>query len=240
MAFSTLYYWSPALGKQVMANVILPEGQGAGPFSVLYLLHGRSDDHSIWARRTRIECYVANLPLIVVMPDGARGFYCDGVNAPAYQTAIAIDLVDFIDATFHTKAERSGRFLSGNSMGGYGAVKLALQYPDRFASAHGLSSACCFGHNQNLTSPEMSAIYGDAANGGGPNDLYVLTEKAAPGQWPRIRLCCGVDDFLIEDNREFHRHLESLGRVHEYEEFPGAHDWDYWDLHIRDSLKFHA
>ena len=57
---------------------------------------------------------------------------------------------------------------------------------------------------------------------------------------PKLRIDCGADDFLIEHNREFHAHLNKLKVPHEYAEFPGAHTWDYWDLHIREALAFHA
>ena len=84
MACCTLHFHSPALVKACSMNVIVPEsGVGEPPFPVCYLLHGLSDDHTSWARRTSIERYVANLPLIVVMPDGGRGFYTDAVEGPA-------------------------------------------------------------------------------------------------------------------------------------------------------------
>jgi putative tributyrin esterase len=80
MAYCELHYFSKSLGMQTAANVILPEGEHEGPFAVFYLLHGLSDDHTIWMRRTSIERYVQNLPLIVVMPNGGRGFYTDAVQ----------------------------------------------------------------------------------------------------------------------------------------------------------------
>src|ERR1044071_6734116 len=98
-----------------------------GPFATFYLLHGLSDDHTIWLRRTSIERYVSSLPLIVVMPDGERGFYTDAQEGFAFESAITKDLISFIDRTFPTKADRSGRAIGGLSMGGDGAVKLALK-----------------------------------------------------------------------------------------------------------------
>ena len=55
-----------------------------------------------------------------------------------------------------------------------------------------------------------------------------------------MRIDCGASDFLLDQNRKFHAHLESLHIPHEYEEFPGVHEWDYWDAHIREALAFHA
>lgn len=239
MAFSTLHYWSQALGKQVAAHVLIPEGTRVGPLPVLYLLHGYSDDHTMWTRRSNIERYLSGLPLMVVMPDGGQGFYCDAIQGFAYQTAIAVDLVKTIDSIYQTRAERSGRCIGGLSMGGYGAVKLALQYPDLFISAHSHSGAMAFGHNFWRDQPAMQRILGDKVSGGGPNDLYKLAAEADPAQWPALSIDCGKKDFLIEDNRSFHRHLKKLKRPHEYREYPGEHTWDYWDLHIQQALQFH-
>jgi putative tributyrin esterase len=125
MAFSDLHYNSPALGKQMTAWAILPDVPG--PWPVLYLLHGRGDDHTIWCRRTSLERYAEKWPsLMIVMPDSGRSFSCDAVNGPAYESAFLNDLVPFIDRTFRTRADRSGRAVGGLSMGGYGAMTLAF------------------------------------------------------------------------------------------------------------------
>jgi len=105
MAFCELRYFSPALGRQTAANVILPEGDHRPPYAVLYLLHGLSDDYTIWHRRTSIERYVAEYPLMVVMPDGGRGFYCDAKVGDAWETAILTDLIGFVDRTFPTRSD---------------------------------------------------------------------------------------------------------------------------------------
>ena len=87
-----------SLGKMTSATVILPEGH-PGPFPVLYLLHGMTDDHTTWVRRTSLERYVDGLPLIVVMPNGERGFYIDAKSRPksAYDTYITRELIGFVE-----------------------------------------------------------------------------------------------------------------------------------------------
>src|SRR5579859_7829669 len=132
MAFCELKFFSKSLNKATAADVLLPECDSSGPFAVMYLLHGLSDDHTIWQRRTSIERYVQDLPLIVVMPDGGRGFYTDAKEGMAWESSIVKDLVQFVDGRFQTKANRAGRCVGGLSMGGYGALKLALKYPDMF------------------------------------------------------------------------------------------------------------
>jgi putative tributyrin esterase len=107
MACATLHFHSPVLAKACSMNVLVPEGRvGTPPFPVCYLLHGLSDDHTSWARQTSIERHVAGLPLIVVMPDGGRGFYCDAVDGPAYERYLLEDVIGFVDHTFHTMPER--------------------------------------------------------------------------------------------------------------------------------------
>src|SRR5579871_2473107 len=113
MAFCELKYFSKALNKAMAADIILPEGPHEGPYATLYLLHGYSDDHTIWQRRTSIERYVQDLPLIVVMPDGGHSFYCDAVEGLPWETAIVRDLIGYVDRMFHTRTERGGRCLAG-------------------------------------------------------------------------------------------------------------------------------
>jgi len=130
------------LQKMVSLTAIIPEGFD-GPFPVYYLLHGLSDDHTAWVRRTSIERYVQNVPMIVIMPNGDRSFYCDAFDRGfnKYESFIVRDLVDFVDTTFRTIPSRKGRAIGGLSMGGYGALKLALKYPDVYCAAVSHSGA---------------------------------------------------------------------------------------------------
>jgi putative tributyrin esterase len=128
MAWCDLHFRGTAVLKHTNMYVILPEGEG--PFPVLYLLHGLSDDYSVWMRRTRIEVYAEKYPLIIVMPDGHRSWY---VNDPrlgglAYEDLIVKDVVGLVDRTFPTVRSREGRAVAGLSMGGYGAIMLGLRH----------------------------------------------------------------------------------------------------------------
>jgi S-formylglutathione hydrolase FrmB len=241
MSFATVQWFSKALGKQVQTNVILPD-RGQGPFATLYLLHGLSDDYSIWARRTRLEMYVADLPLIVVMPDGYRGFYTNNNEGPDYFTYMTEDLPQFIERAFHAKPARSARCVGGLSMGGYGALRLALGRPDLYASAHSHSGALMHGSGfrSSMPNPEFDRVFGkDPA--GTDHDLLALAKRALRKKMlPKLRIDCGNKDFLLQANREAHAQLTRLKVPHEYEEFPGGHSWDYWDLHVREAISFHA
>ena len=247
MAFCELKYFSPALQKHTAANILLPQGKFKPPYSVFYLLHGLSDDHTRWMRQTSIERYVDNLPLIVVMPDGERNWYCDAIEGPAFETALIHDLVGYVDQVFPTKAVRSGRCIGGLSMGGYGSMKLALKFPEMFCSATSHSGAIGFATRQFNPKPdnkfdmEMARIMGVNPIGGA-NDCYALAEKVAKleeGKRPALRIDCGTEDFLLEDNRKFKAHLEKIGYKHEYQEFTGTHEWKYWDTHVQEAIQFH-
>jgi S-formylglutathione hydrolase FrmB len=243
MAFTHVFWSSKVLGKQVGMNVILPDC-GTPPFPVFYLLHGLSDDYTIWHRRTRIEWYVRDLPLIVVMPDGFRGFYTNNEEGPQYATYMAEELPAFVERQFAALPERAGRCVGGLSMGGYGALRLALGYPERYVSASSHSGALAFGHDpvneSDFRAVEFRRITGPQP-AGSRHDLYALAREAkARGTVPALRIDCGTEDHLLPGNRLFVEHLRALAVAHHYAEFAGGHSWDYWDLHVQEALAFHA
>ena len=88
-------------------------------------------------------------------------------------------------------------------------------------------------------SPEFERIFGKNPNGG-PEDPFTIVERIDHGRLPAIRIDCGTADFLIDQNRKYHKYLESLHIPHEYQEFPGSHDWAYWDLHVQEAIAFHV
>jgi S-formylglutathione hydrolase FrmB len=130
-------------------------------------------------------------------------------------------------------------------MGGYGALKLALKHPDMFVSAVSHSGALARARgpfpvkSEDPFQAEMRRIFGEHPEGG-PDDPFALAERLEPARRPALRIDCGTDDRLLEDNRAFHAHLEKLGYPHEYLEAPGAHEWGYWDLHVQEAIAFHA
>jgi putative tributyrin esterase len=254
MAWLHLHWRSDVIGKETAAHVLLPR-VGRAPWPVLYLLHGLHGDASSWMRNSRVEWHVRELPLMVVMPDGYRGFYTDNEEGPAFARHIGRELVDFIDGNFRTQAERGRRAIGGLSMGGYGALRIGLGWPERFCSVHSHSGA--LGRSKADFSEEAEAsglhadrpafmvkelrrVFGRKPVGTG-HDVLVLARKAqAAKKLPHLLLDCGREDYLLEDNREFHRELKAAGIPHEYHEHAGAHDWDYWERLLPDALKFHC
>ncbi len=235
MSLCTLEFRSQSIGKETAMRVILPKS-GKGPFPVLYLLHGLSDDSSVWQRATRIEWRAGDLPLIVVMPDGARSFYINSAAGGAYEDFIVKDVVGIVDRTFPTIRQRTGRAISGLSMGGYGAMMLGLKHPEKFSVISAHSSA--FGPSKlKIEDPDIQAYWGELSKRE-YNCKHLASAVKTGRRKMHIRFDCGKQDFLIGTNRHLHRHMERIGLEHEYDEFPGEHNWDYWEEHIPDTLRF--
>lgn len=254
MAWGTIHWRSEILGKNTTMQVLLPQ-VGKPPFPTLYLLHGLSDDSTTWMRNTRIECYVQSLPLVVIMPDGYRGFYTDHEQGPAYGRHLGEEMMALVERYFPLDPRRESRAISGLSMGGYGALRIGLKYADRFCSVHSHSGAVLYGGSESEPDyrgflgkrgwpeeriREMVHIFGEKPQGTNHDIMHLAQQAHRRGQLPALSLDCGVDDFLIEENRAFARALEKAGIPHQYQEYPGAHDWGYWDRHIQDALSFHA
>jgi S-formylglutathione hydrolase FrmB len=246
MALFHCNFFSAVLRLSASIDVILPQPQPGvrreGKLPVLWLLHGLSDDHTIWQRRTSLERYVEQMNLAVVMPAVDRSFYTDMAQGNRYWTYISQELPSLARSFFPLSARREDNFVAGLSMGGYGAFKLALSHPTRYAAAASLSGAL---HNfaedaaaseDPAWVAELQRVFGDLTKfTGGPNDVYALATRVAKGKTPAPQLfqCCGTEDFLYEGNLRFKAHAEALGLPLTYEEGPGEHVWSYWDAMIQ-------
>ena len=175
MALMHVNCYSKTLHQHISLDVLLPtefEGDRFPPdykWPTMYLLHGLSDDHTVWQRWSSLELKLSGLPLAVVMPTTLRGFYTDMKYGPAYFTFISQELPELCEQFFHLSPLREDRFAAGLSMGGYGAIKLGLLCPDRFSAVASLSGAldvvgstdCAFDYDTLL--PEYSIIFGERA-----------------------------------------------------------------------------
>src|SRR5262247_490501 len=151
MALMHCHFFSQVLGLMSTMSVILPDplptetratlASQRPRYPTLYLLHGMSDDHTVWQRRTSIERYVAGRNLAVVMPAVHRSFYTDSLTGQRYWTFISEELPALARHFFPLSTRRAETYVAGLSMGGYGAFKLALTYPERYAAAASLSGA---------------------------------------------------------------------------------------------------
>ncbi len=275
MALAHVDFFSEVLGLCCQADVVLPQklqgvGQeGAnreGDAPVLWLLHGASDDHTIWQRRTSIERYVAPLGLAVVMPAVQLSFYTNMKYGGGYFDYITQELPQIMSDFFHFSARREDNFVAGLSMGGYGAFKMALTKPQLYAAAASLSGALDIaamlsrrpkGPRPKQTPPRSAAqkeglppphrpngmklIFGDlrALKGSEHDLLHLLEKNAAEGvDLPKLYVTCGTEDFLYQDALTFRDLARRLGVDLTYHEEPGTHEWGYWDRNIQKVLEW--
>ena len=110
-------------------------------FQTLYLLHGAFGDCTDWVRNTRIECYAQQHRVAVIMSSAVNGFYIDQENGPAYEQVFAEELIEFAEMVFPLSSCREDRFVAGLSMGGYGALRMAMRHPETYGAAVSFSGA---------------------------------------------------------------------------------------------------
>ena len=234
---------STALGRRMAYRVILPPGYADSlrRFPTLYLLHGLTGNYRDWESRTSVFRYSRSHEVIIVMPDGEDSWYTDSQGTPEakFESYVARDLIADVDRTYRTIGTRHGRAIAGLSMGGYGAMKFGLKYPNlfmfagSFSGALGAGNAAFTGGRNEKLAKELVTIYGPpGSQTRADNDLLVLLEKANVAALPYLYLDCGSDDGLLESNRAFVAALQKKKARYEYREAPGAHTWDYWDRQV--------
>lgn len=227
------------IAKALPATVILPDGyvDSNVHFPTLYLLHGWSGNNTEWSSKTNIGSLADEYEMIVVMTDGNYdSWYIDSPvkKDSQYQTYIGTDVVTYIDKEFKTIPKKEARAITGLSMGGYGALNIALNNPSTFGAVGSMSGGVdprYFTQNWG-----MEAVFGDHVKNSDYWDNKAIINNAHRFIFSGIDIIidCGVDDFFLRSNRELHDTLVELKIPHNYTEKPGGHDWDYW----KDSIKF--
>ncbi len=250
MAFISLDFYSEALGMQSEVFVVIPQRGALGEigignkaedtkYKVLYLLHGLSDDQTIWMRRTSIERYAGYYGVCVVMPNGHRSFYTDMKYGGDYYKYITKELPARMSEFFDVSDRREDTFIAGLSMGGYGALKAALREPDRYAAASALSAVTDIAEFCGERSELFTAIFGEGQAVPDEDDLIKLVDahkndKIKPGVFIGI----GRQDGLYDQNVRFKKILEDNGYDLTYRESDGVHCWEFWDEYIQYTLQW--
>lgn len=252
MALIQCQFYSEVLNLSTSMTVILPQqtttqigmenNRGREKLQTLYLLHGLSDDDTIWTRRTSIERYVAPLGLAVVMPQVHHSFYTDMKYGNKYWTFLTEEIPSIARSFFPLSDAREDNFVAGLSMGGYGALKWALNYPEQFCAAASLSGVTDIVKRIKTSSPEdglFPLIFGTEDISGTKNDLFFLIESVSKlKEKPLIYQACGTEDFLYEDNIRFKELCEKVNYKITVNFGPGEHEWGYWDTTIQDVLEW--
>ncbi len=244
---------STAMKKSYKAIVVLPSSYAHSKvaYPVFYLLHGGFGHYRDWLVKTPDPALLQRLSdqynLIIVLPEGeVFSYYIDSPvkNDSQFESYLVNDVITKIDQTYRTNRSKNARVISGLSMGGYGALYLAARHPDLFCAAGSMSGALNPDMNGWKLPPEPTANIKKAFEGIiGPVEsvdysAYSVIDMADVIKKNQLRLIfdCGVDDFLIEPNRELHRRLLFNQTPHDYAERPGTHSWDYW----QNSLPYHV
>ncbi|MEN9323452.1 MAG: Carbohydrate esterase family 1 [Bacteroidota bacterium] len=250
----TLQIESKAMNKIYKAAVVTPKtyAKSKASYPVLYLLHGAYGHFGDWLKNTPNKNLVADLAdqynLIIVMPEGETfSFYLDSpVNAASqFDTFISQEVIQKVDETYRTIASKNGRVITGLSMGGHGALYLSSKHAELFCAAGSMSGVVDMNlmlspDNLERTKNLLTPLFGDEVLLPETYARYAIMGKLdllKANKMPLI-LDCGVDDFLLESNREFHRRLVYSKIPHDYTERPGAHTWEYWSNALPYQLLF--
>jgi S-formylglutathione hydrolase FrmB len=238
---------SAAMHKSFDATVVLPDqytsGKGAERYPVVYLLHGSGGDYTDWTANSHIGKLADRYHVILVMPDGGReSWYIDSPVDPRsrYETYVGTEVVAYIDQHFRTIAAKQARAITGLSMGGFGALHIALDRPDQFGAAGSISGAVDPRGCEN--EPGIEQVFGDPARDAGFWSSEAIVENARSLGDAHIALTidCGVNDSLVQSNRTLHERLVELGVPHDYAERPGGHTWKYWANAVQYQVLFFA
>ncbi len=247
--FLQMNFYSKELSKSVGVNVLIPEKcrNSNESYKTIWLLHGLTDDHSAWMRYSSIERYANENGIAVVMPNVDRSWYTNTAYDAAYFDFASVELPQVCRGLFCGMSQkREDNIVGGLSMGGYGALKLALTCPEQYGACISLSGSLDVtrvGRAYNLN--EWRSIFGFDIQkalelAGSEHDLFALAErnKKEGRVFPKLYLWCGLEDSLIDINRAFDAHLTNLEVPHVLKESEGDHSWKWWDLHIQDAIQY--
>lgn len=251
--------YSSALQRMKTYSVMLPQSYDtARRYPVLYLLHGWGGGYWDWSRKTQLKEYCQNREILVVMPDASNSWYVNSSTNPQsrYEEYIAGELPALIAKRY--AADTSKQAVAGLSMGGYGAVMLALKYPQKYAIAASFSGALTMprglvirerrnkaakGNNGDFALPSLLEAFGaEKSLARDTNSVFTLAKRSAmldsagKARLPYFYLSTGIQDplsYIVSGNREFRDSLYSSRFRYEYHETPGKHSWEYWNEALR-------
>jgi S-formylglutathione hydrolase FrmB len=243
------HLFSKVLQQHTGMMLALPTeaGRVARRFPVLYLLHGGTEDSTVWFREVNVEAIAEGYGLIAVSIDAMSSSYADMAHGGAYFTYLTEEVPRVLAARLPISALRAETWIGGFSMGGHGALKATLRCPDQYGACIAMSGARdMVGLFQKWATmeggPDLRGVT-DALGPidqiyGGENDLLALAERAAPhrDQLPRLYLSCGREDYAAPLSRAYHEHLLALGLSHDYYEAPGPHNYQVAERALRYAL----
>lgn len=216
-------------------------------FPVIYLLHGRTGNYKDWSNLTKIEEYSVTYNFIIVMPDGGtNGWYSDSqITAnDKYESYFIRELIPEIERKYRAAKDRQSRIVAGLSMGGYGAIKFGLKYPEKFIIAGSFSGAFDAVVKTAKYPHLVESVKGVFGDENSPtraaNDIFKMVNEASTEKiktFPFLFVDCGTEDHQTQANRDFVQLLTDKKVTHEYRQMPGEHNWKFWDSEIQEFLQ---
>lgn len=247
MAIFKCNHMSEAMHRHMEFNVILPEGLNKEDIPTLYLLHGLSDDQDAWLTNTIANIYASERGIAIVMPDACTSFYSDTVSFENYFTYISKEVVEYTRKVFRLSEKREKTYVSGNSMGGYGAAKCALNRPDLFGGCITFSGTLDIvslvnaeGWMKEISLRTWGSDCKETVKDSS-SDLFSLVRKLnadANSLKPRIMQICGTEDFLYQENLAFKALMEKTNFEYRYHEGKGGHTWHFWNEWLPTAIDF--
>ncbi len=263
MAVISLKFNSEILGFATTVRILIPTGwakesdyqkfyEEKEKLPVLWLLHGGSDNYADWHDCTTVQLLADDYQIAVVMPDAQNSSYSNMAYGPDWFDYITQELPEYIYRRFPISDERNKNFISGMSMGGFGTLKIALRYPERFLAACPIASAVQlteqYVHHttdeRKWFGKEFEKIFGHFDHPeeliGSEEDCYWLLDQALKENkhLPAFMMAQGTEDFTYEGNKKFYNYATSKGVPIKWVEAPGIHDWKSWNIYIPQVFAF--
>lgn len=241
MSVINLEIYSDVLKKEVSVNILMPNNYNAKS-KILFLLHGQSNNQNAFLYGTKIGVYMSELDYFVIMPDVARSFYTNMANGYDYFTYLTVELPKKLEKIFNFNLNDLDKYVAGFSMGGYGAFKWALNYPNYFKGVASIAGALDLNVkigdkyiDKDFALKENLNLFGESLK---ENDLisYLSTTKITSLMIQTV----GLQDFIYPLNESFHTEIMKYPNnflKYEYLETNGAHDWHYADKTLYEILK---
>jgi len=239
----TIQVYSKSMQKNIKAVIVTPDNYAvAKDLPVVYLLHGYSGNHLDWINKAKgFEKAADQFNMIIVCPDGGFGsWYWNSPVDPKsqYETFVSDELVKEIDSKYKTIKDRSGRAITGLSMGGHGALYLAIKHQDVFGAAGSMSGGVDirpFPNNWDIA--KLLGTYADQPERWEKNTVINMLNLLTPNSLAII-IDCGTDDFFYKVNENLHQQLLYRNIPHDYISRPGAHTWPYWTNAVKFQMLF--
>lgn len=261
MALFQVDFYSKSLAKSTCFHVILPNDVPTEmttgnenynrKMKTLFLLHGYSGSSKDWLLGSSVQELAGKYNMAVVMPSGDNSFYLDGKGTgKAYCQFVGKELVEYTRKVFNLSERKEDTYIGGLSMGGFGAIHTGLYFSDTFGKIVGLSSALIIHNIANIKEDHQDFIadYHYYASTFGAldqlvhsvnNPEYLIRKwKEEKKAIPPIYMACGTEDFLIEENRAFHKFLVTEEIDVTYIESPGVHNWEFWNRYLEPSIQW--